>query len=541
MPIKKPSVTSHRLVTLCAAYVTLALNWSFWSYIFRNLEITGAATALFALSLPLLTFTLCYALFSLLAWRRACKPVIISLFLLAAATDYFMYRYGVYIDKDMLRNVLQTDPAEVRDLVTIDGVAHVVVFGLLPSLLVLWTDVRSVPFLREAKQRLKGVALCLAFFAVCAGVTFKEYVVFGRNHKRVVKLLNPVNSIGAAVDYAQKRFAAPKTFVTLDEKARHAPFPDENITVFIMVLGEAARAENFSLNGYARKTNPRLSAEDIVNFPDVASAGTATAFSVPAIFSPKPRKDFDPEKAAYSENLLDLLKRSGYNVLWRENNSGCKGVCARVPTETTDKNNPAYCDGSYCYDEILLEGLEDYLRGLTKDTFIVLHTIGSHGPAYYKRYPDAYRQFDPTCDTGEIQSCPRESIVNTYDNSILYADAVVAKTIGILRKFPQFEAGLLYVSDHGESLGENGLYLHGLPYGIAPDTQKKIPMVLWMSDVMREEDHIDYDCLKKYAATGSFSHDNLFHSLAGLMEINTWLYEERLDLFKTCRTKELPD
>lgn len=526
----------------CAAYVLLLLNWSFWTYLSNSVSITGLFTGLFAFSLPLIAFTLLYTFFSLLAWGRACKPVLAILLLTAAAADYFMYRYGIVIDKDMVRNVVQTNPAEAWDLLTADGILRVGVLGLLPVVLLFKSGLRRESFWQESKRRLKGLGLCLLVCVLCVGATYKEYIVFGRNHKRVAKMLNPLNSVFAAADYAKRQFAAPKTFARIDENVRLAPFADSDVMVFILIVGETARAENFSLNGYARDTNPKLAEQDIVNFPDVTSAGTFTAFSVPAIFSPLSRKDFDPDKAAYSENLLDLLQHSGYQVLWRENNTGCKGVCARVTTEDMVKrNNPAYCDGSYCYDETLLDGLEEYLSNVTRDTVIVLHTLGSHGPAYYKRYPAEYKVFEPTCDTSEIQSCPRETIVNTYDNSILYTDAFVSKAIALLRKFPRFESGLLYVSDHGESLGENGLYLHGLPYAIAPDTQKKVPMVLWMSDVMRREDHIDYDCLKKYAATHSVSHDNLFHSLAGLMEIKTWLYVRDLDMFQACRTKELPE
>ncbi len=341
--------------------------------------------------------------------------------------------------------------------------------------------------------------------------------------------------------YFQIEHQKKRPFTKLDEAAEHVPYPDEEKTVFILVLGETARAMNFSLNGYARETNPKLKTQDIVNFPHVESAGTATAFSVPSIFSFTQRGDFSPTDAKYTENLLDLLQQTGYEILWKENDNGCKGVCQRVPNVEMDLKDQRFCDGTYCRDEILLDGLEEYLANIKgENAFIVLHTIGSHGPTYYRRYPPEFKKFTPTCDTEEIQTCTQEQIINTYDNTILYTDHIVSSVIDILKKFPHYESGLLYVSDHGESLGENGVYLHGLPYSIAPKEQTSVPMVLWMSEVMKKSDHIDYDCLKKKAAEGNFSHDNLSHSLLSLMEVDSKWYDKKMDFFEGCRTTPLP-
>ena len=205
-----------------------------------------------------------------------------------------------------------------------------------------------------------------------------------------------------------------------------------------------------------------------------------------------------------------------------------------------DVKNKQFCDGKYCQDELLLEGLEEFLTNLKGHAFIVLHTIGSHGPTYYRRYPDEFKQFTPTCDTEEIQTCTKEQIVNTYDNTILYTDHILSSIIDILKKFPAYETGLLYVSDHGESLGENGIYLHSLPYWIAPKEQTSVPMVVWMSEVMKNSSHIDYDCLKKKAMVGNFSHDHLSHSLLSLMEVDSKWYDKKLDIFDSCRTSPLP-
>ena len=262
---------------------------------------------------------------------------------------------------------------------------------------------------------------------------------------------------------------------------------------------------------------------------------------MPCIFSSETRDDFNVVDAKYVENILDILQTAGYDIVWLENDDGCKGVCGRVKTEyMVEQNNKKYCDGSYCLDEVLIDGLEERLNNITKDTVIVLHTMGSHGPTYYKRYTKEFEKFKPTCDTVEIQNCDVENIINTYDNTIVYTDFILSSVINILKKFPNLESGMLYVSDHGESLGENNIYLHGVPYAIAPDEQTDVPMILWMSDTMKKEDHIDCDCLREEAMNNSHSHDNIFHSLSSLLEVNTKTHKKEFDLFRKCRTKVLP-
>jgi len=320
----------------------------------------------------------------------------------------------------------------------------------------------------------------------------------------------------------------------------HVPFEDPHKTVLVIVLGEAARAKNFSLYGYKRETNPFLKQQDIIHFNEVASCGTATAVSVPCMFSHLTRTDFDVADARYTENLLDILKTAGYKILWFENDDGCKGVCDRAEVQhMVEINNPKYCYGRYCHDEALLDGLPEIFDSIKGNTVIVLHTMGSHGPTYYNRYPDNFRKFTPTCDTSDIQNCTQEQVVNTYDNTILYADYIVSSVIDMLKKHPEYEAGLIYVSDHGESLGESNVYLHGLPYVMAPKEQKQIPMILWMNETMKRWDYVDYDCMRKEAAQSTYTHDNLFHSIIGLLEVKTHVYNKEYDIFRGCRTKEL--
>lgn len=492
-------------------------------------------------SIPVLIFTLLYWSFSILLLPYVGKPLFILLLIISAGVNYLSYQFGVFIDADMIRNTFETNPGEVKDLITLRSVTWLCVLGILPAVLLSRVRITFKPFLKETAARLARCGILLLCLLVLTPFVYKTYASFGRNNQQIRRLVIPLNYIYATVRYFQIEHQNKRPFTRLDENAAHVPYPDEGKTVFILILGETSRAKNFSLNGYERETNPELKKQDIVNFAHVQSAGTATAFSVPAIFSFTGRKHFKPTDAKYTENLLDLLQQTGYDILWKENDNGCKGVCQRIPNMEMDVKDKRFCDGTYCHDEILLEGLEDYLANLKSDhAFIVLHTIGSHGPTYFRRYPPKFKKFTPTCDTEDIQTCTQEQIVNTYDNTILYVDHIVSSVIDILKKFPDYESGLLYVSDHGESLGENGVYLHGLPYSIAPEEQITVPMILWMSENMKKFDHVDYDCLKEKAAKEHFSHDNISHSLLSLMEVDSTAYDKNLDIFESCRLLPLP-
>lgn len=538
MPSPRFTLSSKSLLFLSSCYFAFVLNLAFWRYCMAVLRIDTAGNILFALGLPFVMVMLAFIPLCLLLWPATAKPVLAVMLCVSAATNFAMFQYGIYFDATMIRNLLETNSAEALDLVTPSSLLWVLCTGGLPAALLACTRIHFRPVWQEVRFRLLACAVGLLLVACLGALNYKEYAAFGRNHARARALINVGNYVYSSIRYTMKKFAIPRIFVHVGEDAKKTEELDTP-TVFVLVVGEAARAGNFSLNGYARNTNPLLSQQDIINFDDVASCGTATAVSVPCMFSGTPRKDFDVDKQLFRDNVLDILQRAGYSVLWLENDGGGKGVPNRVSFEDMPtQNNPALCTDGVCLDEVLLERLKSYLPTITKDTVIVLHTMGSHGPSYYKRYPERFRQFTPTCDTAEIQQCPQESIVNTYDNTILYTDFIVSSIIDTLKRFPQFESGMLYVADHGESLGENNIYLHGLPYAIAPKEQTHIPMVLWMSDSMKKYDRIDYACLKQYAAKGSFSHQNLFHSLLGLMEVESAAYSPEYDLFNTCRQPE---
>jgi lipid A ethanolaminephosphotransferase len=306
-----------------------------------------------------------------------------------------------------------------------------------------------------------------------------------------------------------------------------------------MVLGETARAQSFSLNGYNKPTNQFTDKQGVVSFSNMHSCGTATAVSVPCMFSRLDKDNYDKRIATSQQNALDLIHLAGADVLWISNNNGsCKGVCTRVKNLQVDisKTNPL-CDGEFCFDEALLEPLRKKLNNLThENTLIVLHMIGSHGPTYFKRYPIEKRVFSPDCQRSDIQNCSEEQLINTYDNTIAYTDFVLSKVITKLSELAEtddVETSLLYVSDHGESLGESGIYLHGLPYTFAPEAQTHVPMVYW-NDQMQTD--FNLACLGAFA-NEYITHDNIFDTLLSIMSVRSTVYKAASDPFIQCKSQ----
>ena len=307
--------------------------------------------------------------------------------------------------------------------------------------------------------------------------------------------------------------------------------------LFVMVVGETARSQNFSLNGYGRETNPQLARRDVISYPNAVACGTSTEVSLPCMFSSFGRAHYDEEKILTHESVLHVLAHAGLSVRWRDNQSGCKGVCDGLPVDQLDSTGPeALCAEGQCLDEVLLQGMDNVVRDNQGNLFVVMHQLGSHGPAYYKRYPAVFKRFTPACENEELRKCTQDEIRNAYDNSLLYTDYFLSRVIDFLdHAQATHDTAMLYVSDHGESLGEGGLYLHGMPYPIAPDVQTHVPLVMWLSPAFRASFALDQKCLRSRAGLAA-SHDNLFHSLLGVLDVQTGAYDARLDLFAPCRT-----
>jgi len=521
------SFSSNALIVMVAVYVALFANTALFGSAF-GIYNGGTEEILFAISLlPFVAAVFILAL-AALCHRAAAKPILIAFLLLSSVIAYFMNKYGVIIDDDMLVNVLETDAGEASDLVSLALVPYVFLLGVAPSLFIYGAEL-NVPRPKAALiARLKLVCASATIMVAVFFLFSGHYISLFREHKDVWYRANPIHAIysaGRLVHDSVK--VAPLPHVIVGAHAR-VPEWDTHRELVVMVVGETARADHFSLNGYGRETNPRLQNEAVINFPDVWSCGTSTAQSVPCIFSHYSRAAFDAEKANAADNALDILKRAGVSILWRDNNSSSKHVADRIQYEVyrTNKTNPV-CDVE-CRDEGMLSGLQDYIdRHPTGDVLIVLHQMGNHGPAYYKRYPPAFEKFTPVCKTDDLGACSKEEIVNAYDNAILYTDFFLSKVIELLkRNDDEFETAMLYVSDHGESLGENGLYLHGLPYFLAPDAQKHVPLVMWFG---RNFDPQSLSSIQTKRLE-QLSHDNVFSTLLGLFEIQTADYDPKMDI-----------
>lgn len=538
--LRRPVLSRTAYLTLFACYIGIFLNLAFYRQVFPLLPVNNLHNWLVFLSMPIVAISVMNIITTLASFLKLDRVVISLFILLSASAQYFIWTFGVVIDRSMIANIFDTTPAESFALLSTQMVIVLGLSGLLMVLVAWWIKVRRpASFWRGAAMRLLNIAVSALLIVLVAALFYKDYASVFRNNKELVKSLSPSNSIVALNSwYAHNRMDnLPLVKIGEDAKQKAVMHNGARKNLTIVVLGETSRAENFSLGGYDRETNPRLKQDDVVYFPKTTSCGTATAVSVPCMFSNMPRAHYDEELAHHQEGVLDILQRAGVQVLWNDNDGGCKGACDRVPHQNvTNLNLSGECIDGECYDDVLFHNLDSYIDNLQQDGIIVLHTIGSHGPTYYNRYPAEFKKFTPTCDTNEIQSCTQQQLTNTYDNTILYVDYVVDKAIKLLQsKQDRFTTSLVYLSDHGESLGEDGVYLHGLPYSIAPDTQKHVPMLLWLSPDYQQRYGVSSQCLQQQAKTNDYSQDNLFSTLLGLLGVDTREYQAKDDLLTPCR------
>lgn len=529
-------ISAEWLALSVAVLLALAANLRFWrafadaagSFSSGHVLMLAGAFAIIAL-----VFHACLVAAS---FRPIAKPVLVLLVMTASLASYFMDAYGVVIDRGMVQNILETDLREARELLNWRLALNVGLLGVLPSLFIAYAKVRFPAGLRGVLRRAGMAAASMLLAVAVLMLLFKDLAPVLREHRELRYLLTPTNVIQAIHGYVRGRWASPVVVAPLGRDAVKggAWTGQARRTLTVIVVGETARASSFSLNGNVHDTNPELAAEDgLVNFSNVSSCGTATAVSIPCVFSALGREQFSQSGAEGQEGLLDVLVHAGFEVRWRDNNSGCKGVCKRVAYEEVGD-----CGSSGCHDERLLDPLPGWLRDGKGDMVIVLHQEGSHGPEYARRYPAAFGKFGPVCNSNRFDACSRESIMAAYENTILYTDHLLAQTIRMLRAAAEggkVDTAMLYFSDHGESLGENNMYLHGAPYFMAPPEQTRVPMMFWMSDGFAARFRIDRACLHERRKE-PLSHDNVFHSVLGMLDVNTAILNPSLDLFHGCRT-----
>lgn len=531
----RPEIGSEILSVLAAAYIAFFLNDTFWEKATDYL--VADRSALVALHVAILALvSVCTTLASA---KFLVKPALIFLIGVSAAASWFTDSFGVVVDTDMVRNIFETTSMEAKDLLTTGFLRHLAFYFLLPSLLIVWVRVRHRAFLPKVFWNSMLSISCLLVFAGIGMVYYKPYSAAVRINRDLVKTLNPVTPLVSTVKFALGEGGEMAIVVRplgTDAMVKAAANGSQKPKVAVVVVGETTRGANFSLGSYARQTNPMLARQDVIYFSNVTSCGTSTAISLPCMFSNLKRSGYSHDEGLANENVLDVFKRAGIDVTWLDNNTGSKGIADRVRyLNISSSSDPRFCQGGECRDGIFLEKVDEWLGNIKHDGVLVLHQIGNHGPSYYERYPDDFRRFVPDCQTPELARCKDNEIVNAYDNAILYTDAVLSQVIDRLKaNSDRVSAGFLYISDHGESLGEGGLYLHGTPYVLAPAEQTRVPLIAWFDPGFAASISLDVSCLRKSAAS-SLSHDNFFSSLLGMMNVSSKVYERELDMFAPCR------
>ena len=513
-------------------FVLLVDNNTFWrigSDVFSGhpFAFAGMVAALYCLTL---------AVFSPFALPIFVKPFSIFILILSSVTGYYMDTLGAFIDREMIQNVMVTTVTESKHLITIGFLLHVALYGLLPSAIVFAVRLKPQPKLIALGTPFLAGAICLLLTLGLLATNFKTYASVLRERKDFLASYQPGAPIVSTFRYAAMMSKTLNTIAAPigEDATKGVSYARATKPVLtLLVVGETARAQNFGLNGYGHETTPELAKLPIVNFEEVSSCGTSTAVSLPCMFSKLPRKDYSFEKGKARKNLLDVLAYAGLHVEWWDNNTGHKGLADRIEARNFASNESEHCREGECDDGAFLPALRAYADNVTEDTVLVLHQIGSHGPSYFMRYPPEAEKFAPACQTPELKSCSPEEVLNAYDNTIAYTDKTLAETINFLQAQESLSTAMLYISDHGESLGEGGLYLHGAPYFLAPKEQTHVPMILWMSDSFAAQFGHNTGCLVDSRAT-PLSHDNLFHSALGMLDIETQVYDEALDLFAPC-------
>ncbi|HDZ4937540.1 phosphoethanolamine transferase [Campylobacter jejuni] len=487
------------------------LNFNLFEFVYEKNTQNWFITSVFVLAY----FALVHVVCSLLFVKFFTKFFSILFILSSSLSVYFISFYGVLIDSNMIQNVVQTDIKEVKDLLNL----KLILFTGLALLLIFYVVKVKIDYYGSFKShiKIKIINIVSGLIVVCAVLIplSKTFIPFFRNYSEIRMYNTPFYQIYAVYRYYVRFVKAKSEFKTIANDA----YKENNHTkkLLVLVVGETARAVNYSLGGYTKNdTNFYTKKDNVVFFNNFSSCGTATAVSLPCMFSISKRKNYSDSE--FQENVMDILYKTGVDAAWFDNNSGgCKGVCDRLAYKQKLSSG---------LDENLLPLLKEKLSHLNNQNIIVLHLQGSHGPTYYKRYPSEFKKFIPTCDTNELSKCDSEALINTYDNTLLYTDYLLSKIIKLLKEQKDYESSLFYLSDHGESLGENNIYLHGMPYAIAPSYQTHIPAIFWSNDEKLMKLAKEHKGLK-------LSQDNLFSTLLGYFDIKTSVYEPEYDLLNT--------
>lgn len=507
LPTKVP-VHFHASIT--ALFSTLLFNWPIVSYINKHLGFDSE------ISIPVLIacFSLVWVLTLLLFFscslihKRLYQLVIFISFSFNACALYYLAEYGVFLDKSMMGNIFNTRGEEAFAYFDFKVVLYWLVFGLIPIMVI-----NNVSYIKSGWKPLVATpTLAITFLVLVVNATASASLWIDKHAKYLGGLTLPWS-------YIINGFASAGTFQqSIDDQVllEDATLDANNKTTVVLIIGETARAANFKQYGYQRNTTPYTDQFDLIALPNASSCSTYTTASLRCILS---HTDSSSEFATFYEPLPSYLHRMGVPVTWVSNNWGEPPI--KVTNTVNAKKLKAECTTEHCqYDGIMTDWFN--AQDLNEQTqLFVFHQKGSHGPTYFERYPNRFETFTPVCKSADISNCDNQQLINGYDNSLIYTDFILAEIINKLKQHTK-NAAVLYVSDHGESLGENGMYLHGTPKSIAPEQQYKIPMLLWLSDELKQQ----YSVAEK----PSYDQGNVFHTLVSLLGITTPVYDQEKDI-----------
>lgn len=533
----KPQMKVTTFIVILALYYGFILNYPITHKIFTLSS--DVPDFWFPYMTPLALFCAFVVIFTILAIPYFIKPFMVLLTITSAIALYAQLTYNILFDVSMIENVVGTNSSEALFYLNLRSVLYVVVFGIIPSAFILMVKLEyRNAWWKELASRIILILLAFVGLAVIAVTTYKDFASVGRNNSYLNKMIIPAHVYDTYKYVKLNYLTEPLTYTSLGDDASLAPTSNKKPTLVVMVLGETARSMNFADNGYYRDTQPYTKDLGLISFKDVSSCGTYTALSVPCMFSNMPRTHYNKAHANAQDNAIDIIAKAGVKTLWVDNDGGDKGVAKHTQLINIDPNeDPDLCNGETCFDEVMLKHADQFIQQDNQSKLIVLHSIGSHGPTYFQRFPAEKAKFAAWCNSKDIEQCSDQEITNVYDNTLVYTDYFLSRVVKDLEQYSsKYNVAMMYMSDHGESLGENGLYLHGTPYSIAPKEQKTVPWLMWLPNEYAQQKHIDVDCLKQQAEQPKYSQDNFFHSLIGFYGVNTKEKQAPLDVFSTCHT-----
>ncbi|KUG13335.1 phosphoethanolamine--lipid A transferase EptA [Elizabethkingia miricola] len=502
----KNSIKLNHFVLLISALNFLFFHFPFFSFVVKNVDyksFSGIVLIISLIVLMLVANAFAYYLFCFLS-RFVGKFLLVLTFMISSVAVYFINTYSVIIDESMIGNILNTNYSESSSFFSVKLVLYVVFLGILPSIYIIKAKITN-----DTLKRFSIISsLSLLFMIIMAFANASNWLWIDKNSKTLGGLAMPWSySVNISLFYIHKSQKNEKEI-----QLPNAVIKDNKKSVVVLVIGESARSENFSLYGYKKNTNPLLSKTQNVYHFNATSNATYTTAGVKSILEYKDTGDL-------YEILPNYLDRNNVEVIWRTTNWG------EPPVHIKNYQNAEYlsknCKGEGCnYDEVLLADLKEQITASKKNKIlIILHTSTSHGPTYSKKYPPQFETFKPVCNSVELSKCSQTELMNAYDNTIVYTDYILSKVIEDLKQLKDFNSTMIYVSDHGESLGEKNLYMHGLPLSMAPKEQYEIPFIVWT------------DGSRQLKPNKMLSQHNVFHSVMNFLNIESPIYDEKMNIF----------